>query len=530
MRMRNFSRLLSQVELLRHIESNWGRQRIKTRHEHTPGKIRLAYIFSRANHLVETPFDFEDTSKLVVPPSLLDQVIGQEEAVRLARLIAKQRRHLLLVGPPGTGKSMIAQAIATLLPQPTQEVSVLHNPAKPERPFMEVRTRAQMKEQMKALGKEPGGVMLKPEQVPSFVSERLGIKCRECGKLSSPEEDVCPHCQAQKFRLPAGPFDDLVTGSELPEREDMVHTTRVMDGHEDLVVFERMEDGLVRALDAKDMAKMQKGDTQLPRNVLLPIERSAFVQATGASETELLGDVRHDPYGGHAQIGTPPYTRVVAGAVHEAHEGVLFVDELIALGRLQRHLLTAMQDRKFPITGRNASSTGASVRVDGVPCEFILVAALNTSDVRKILSPLRSRIAGNGYELLVNATMPDTEENQLKMARFCAQEIRRDGRIPHADAEAVAKLVEESRRRARAVDQVTGLSLRLRALSGILKSAGDLAVSEDAPLILGKHVADAIVRGKPIEEQIAKRYGTAYRASMSDLGYAKQSSDSREVG
>ena len=29
----------------------------------------------------------------------------------------------------------------------------------------------------------------------------------------------------------------------------------------------------------------------------------ALVIATGASETELLGDVKHDPYGGHASIG-----------------------------------------------------------------------------------------------------------------------------------------------------------------------------------------------------------------------------------
>ncbi|VVB57453.1 Archaeal Lon protease [uncultured archaeon] len=474
-------------------------------------------------------FDFEDTSKLSVPASLLEQVIGQDEAVRLAKLISKQRRNLLLVGPPGTGKSMIAQAIATLLPAPAQEVSVLHNPAKPERPFLEVRTRAQIRQAAEALGK-PGGTLLQPEQVPSFVSERLGLRCRACGRFSSADDETCPACGKQKFRLPAGPFDDLVAAPDEPEREDMVHTTRVMDGKEDLVVFERVEGGLIRALEGKEMARLQKSDAQLPRNVLLGVERPAFVQATGASETELLGDVRHDPYGGHQQIGTPPYTRVVAGAVHEAHEGVLFVDELISLGRLQRHLLTAMQEKKFPITGRNASSTGASVRVDGVPCDFILVAAVNTSDVRRILSPLRSRIAGNGYELLVNATMPDTEENRMKLARFCAQEIRRDGRIPHADANAVEKMVEEARRRARAVDQTAGLSLRLRALSGVLKTAGDLAVSEGAPLISAKHVQSAIERGKPIEEQIASRYGTAYRAAMSDLGVSRSNTEDKSIG
>lgn len=45
---------------------------------------------------------------------------------------------------------------------------------------------------------------------------------------------------------------------------------------------------------------------------------------------------------------------------------------------------------------------------------------------------LRSRIQGEGYEILMKTTMPDTEENEAKIAQFVAQEIEMDGRIPHA--------------------------------------------------------------------------------------------------
>src|ERR1041385_6052994 len=56
------------------------------------------------------------TADLPLPELLIDEVIGQEEAVEVAREAARQLRHLLLLGDPGTGKSMIAKAMAQILP------------------------------------------------------------------------------------------------------------------------------------------------------------------------------------------------------------------------------------------------------------------------------------------------------------------------------------------------------------------------------------------------------------------------------
>jgi len=465
---------------------------------------------------VEEEYNFENTSQVKIPSNMLEQIIGQDEAVRIAKLVATQKRHLLLVGAPGTGKSMIARSIASLLPSAKTEISVLHNPAKPERPFLEIRDKNNLKD-LEMTGQQIRGIILMPDEVPHFVSERLGFRCRACAKYSSPNKSVCPYCNKEKFRQSAGPFDDLLVQLGDNEREDVVHTTKISDGKEELVIFERVDERTIRALNQDELAQGQDGASKgFSRNVIVPIDRKLFVQATGASETELLGDVRHDPYGGHNQIGTPAYTRVVPGAIHEAHEGVLFIDELISIGHLQRHILTAMQDKRFPIMGRNSSSTGATVKVDAVPCDFILVSAINLSDIHKIMPALRSRISGDGYEVVVNSVMDDTVQNRLKFAQFVAQEIKKDTKIPHASQKAVLALLNIARKKARILDQRAGISLRLRSLSGILKSAGDWAVLEGSPLIEQKHVDMALKHGKMAEEQMSAKYGSIFKASMSD--------------
>ncbi|MCI4361239.1 MAG: AAA family ATPase, partial [Thermoplasmata archaeon] len=255
-----------------------------------------------------------------------------------------------------------------------------------------------------------------------------------------------------------------------------------------------------------------------PRKVLVKLDRNSFVMATGASETELLGDVRHDPYGGHPQLGTLPYERTIAGAIHEAHEGVLFIDELPHLGHIQRHILTAMQEKRFPITGRNPQSGGASVRVDNVPCDFILVAASNIQDLHHILSPLRSRIAGGGYEILLDTAMPDTERNRLRLAQFCAQEIATDGRIKPATKEAVFELITEARRRADQMDgRKNSLTLRLRELGGLIRTAGDLAAVSGSAYLEASHFKEALERARSIEEQIRSTYGSLQGGLRQDV-------------
>ncbi len=488
-----------------------------------------------ARRTVASLDEVHTTEDIPIPTDPLERVIGQERAVEIARIAAYQRRHLLLVGPSGIGKSMTAQALALHLERPQQEIRVVHNPENPERPTVQLVARDEVY-QDRERARVTEGELIAPTEAPVTVAERLGYRCPRCSFYSLPSDRYCPSCgnvkQGVTLNQSGNPFRDLVGGIlELTvpggNPQETVRTTRLKNGVEEVVAYERAEDK-IRLLDQRALERRRTQLKESPHKVLVPIDRSTFVMATGASETELLGDVRHDPYGGHPQLGSPPYDRVIPGAIHEAHEGVLFIDELPSLGALQRNILTAMQEKRYPISGRNPQSGGASVRVDGVPCDFILVAACNIQDLSHILSPLRSRIIGGGYEVLLETAMPDTEHNRLRIAQFCAQEIVTDGRIRHATKPALEELFREARRRAEAIDhRRNALTLRLRELGGLIRTAGDLAMVQGSPYIESAHMTQALERARSIEDQVRDAFGSyevgvrqeATEAQRKSLGY-----------
>lgn len=441
--------------------------------------------------------EIETTSDIPIPVDPLDRVIGQDYAVKVARICIKQRRHLLLVGPPGTGKSMIAKGIAFHLPKPDDQICVLHNPKNPERPIVKVET-------IEEKDPEKKEKIVSPNSVPFFVAERLGFRCFNCGSLSDSEQMLCPKCGINKYTIREKPMkiSKIFEVKSSPPKEVKIKNKNT------IIVYRKLNSSQI-GISTRNLQKKDRF-----RKVIVPFNRDPFVCATGASETELLGDVRHDPYGGHPEIGILPFMRVVPGLIHYANKGVLFIDELSNLGNLQSYILTAMQEKKFPIVGRNSTSSGASVIVENVPCDFIFVGACNIQNLVEIYPSLRSRINGNGYEVLLNSVMEDNEENRFKIAQFISQEIASDKKIPHAGRKAVDALIEIAKKRASC--DGGGLSLRLRDLGGIVRLAGDMAVLDGSELIEEKHVKKAEIFAESVEKQLKDRYGTLWKGSTKD--------------
>ena len=72
--------------------------------------------------------DIESTEQVPIPDKLVDQVIGQEAASIVVRKASEQRRHMIMVGEPGTGKSMLARSMTEFLPpEQLEDVLVYRN-------------------------------------------------------------------------------------------------------------------------------------------------------------------------------------------------------------------------------------------------------------------------------------------------------------------------------------------------------------------------------------------------------------------
>ncbi len=393
---------------------------------------------------------YNNSGEINVPDKIIDQIIGQKEAVETVKKAAKQRRNVLLIGEPGIGKSMLAKGMAELLPpEELQDVLVYPNMEDNHNPL---------------IGAMPAGEAKK-------VVTNYKVKAK---------------------------------GSE--ERKNMLMMVIIAFI---LIVGFYMQQFLAAVIAAGivflALQQMKpKSSVMVPKLLINNANHKTapFIDATGAHAGALLGDVRHDPYqsGG---LGTPAHERVEAGMIHKANKGVLYVDEIGTMKmKTQQELLTAMQEKKYSITGQSETSSGAMVRTQEVPCDFVLVASGNIQILEGMHIALRSRIRGYGYEVYMKDSMPDTPENRDKLIQFVAQEVKKDGRIPHFSKEAVGEIIREAQRRAGKKDSLT---LKLRDLGGLVRAAGDIAKGERAELVTLEHVISAKKLARTLEQQMADR-------------------------
>jgi predicted ATP-dependent protease len=465
----------------------------------------------------------ETTKQVEISRDPFEMIVGQEHAVSLVQSAVKQRRHVLLCGVPGIGKSMLAKAAYSLLAPPKEEIRLRYNPSQPDRPEVFIaRPEHPDSESIIQENLIHDEFYITPDRLPFDISVKMGFRCPSCGQISTPEASVCGNCESEKRFdwAPGESYHGLFRMLDVVREPALRTVTNLEDINEDSyhVTYERVGPDEVKVTQRR-LTSDEKRDAEDERNkdrVLVPLKARRFIRVSGASPVELLGDVKHDPFGSAESLGLAAHQRVIPGAIHEAHEGILYIDEIAALGNYQNHLLTAMQDKVYPISGHNPLSSGAAVRVDDVPCDFVLFASCNLENLKNILPPLRSRIRGYGYEIMLDSWIPKTQEIIDDFVRFMSLTVEEDGRIPHLTAKAVEHVLEVAEEMALRLDsQRNALTLRLRELGGLIRIAGDLAVRDGSDLVLQGHVQQAEVLTKGIDEHNLQFMG--YKASESSI-------------
>ncbi len=199
-------------------------------------------------------FSFKDTSEIIVPKNLIGQVIGQDESVKLIRKAAAQKRNVLLVGIPGTGKSLIAQAMSEILPvQKLLDILIYPNGEDSNNPKVRI---------MKA-----------GEGKDVLISARLEAKRAE------------DSMRFISFILPIGWMLLASVFWQLGWYSDVIFAALLLIGA--VLLIGLAIGGQMRSKEGVTIPKL------LVNNAGKKV--APFFEATGARAGALLGDVRHDP-------------------------------------------------------------------------------------------------------------------------------------------------------------------------------------------------------------------------------------------
>ena len=199
-------------------------------------------------------FSFKDTSQIDVPKKLISQIIGQDESVKLVRKAAAQKRNVLLIGIPGTGKSLIAQAMSEILPvQKLMDILIYPNSEDSNNPKVRLTRAGEGKKILDSLRLEAK----KQEDSMKFIS----------------------------FILPIGWMILASVFWQIGWYSDIIFAALLMIGALLLI-------GLSLGSQMKS-----RGEVNVPKLLVNNLGKkiAPFYEGTGARAGALLGDVRHDP-------------------------------------------------------------------------------------------------------------------------------------------------------------------------------------------------------------------------------------------
>jgi Lon-like ATP-dependent protease len=486
------------------------------------GEEHITY-FDKGDQTDEFWRSWKTTDELQVADTKLGYIIGQPELVDAMKLAAHNRRHVLVVGLPGTGKSLAAKGLAEELGRaelkskyPLEDI-VLEKDKKDPKGSVKVKVfpsgggKKYVEEWKRRQGRK---VWFKRNWLFIFLMAYILLIGFLVITVLLPYNEMIKRMTEEDIEAKIMTYQMTGTEAEQYRRDRWTQANYQLLGINGgfvglfvsplmLIIFIGFFGGYFNRY-----INPESGDE--PVLVLDTSDgKVPYVDATGLGAEGFFGTIEHDPWqsGG---LGTPAHKRVRLGAVHKAHNGILYVDEILTILRdptLFANLRTVMEDKKAPIKFLGLWGSGAqSVITEPIPANFVLVAGCNDEALKLLDEAFRSRTMGGGLEVYVRDKIADTPDIRRRYALFPKQvkilekEEKGLDMLPFS-REATIRMIEYCREMGGGKD----FTLRLRGIRGLCIKASDVAERKGKKVVEVDDFEEALKFHKSIEAQIILR-------------------------
>ena len=494
---------------------------------------------------------FEDTSRIELPGDPVDKVIFQDRAKEAIRKIAQNKGHMLMVGRPGTGKSLLADMFNLVLDKSLGDFL---------RPT-------------KAIVAYPGAdnnhirfAYEDPEAIDNLLAKmnKAIEKAQNSALKFSLAEQIGSVGRVKKWLLWITGIS-VAVGIFFPPA--LIATGITGIGAIFMFIQEnnhKVQEKIQQEANVSTKNSVKRLKDMVPEILYNPKKNKGLMsRVSEPNARKMKGGFRHDPYQS-GNLQTPAHKRAYLGA--HAKSPIIYIDELKTLVKsgYMSDLLEIMQNKEFVLEGGSNSGSGAADRSENsLKADNIIIACCNHDTLNYLQQEgdgaFLSRIEDRGEIVQLESAVPENENNIKQVTQYIKQEIINFGKeltenwaeviekegyegvrkrseaifgrtLPEGyrlhEREFSKKAVMEIIKELRCRSSDKKISSILRPVNGIIKTAEFEAILDNSKLVRAEHVRRALEKHLSLEGAIHKELLDhkkdlkKYISSMTDsIGY-----------